>query len=98
TSVHSLSLHDALPISLIRANVATPAQVRPEPLMSDTPSKPQSDNSPSKGSEGQSLWGGRFSAKPADIMQAINVSIGVDKRLWARSEEHTSELQSRENL
>jgi len=33
---------------------------------------------------GQSLWGGRFSAKPADIMQAINVSIGVDKRLWAQ--------------
>ncbi|MGV3578650.1 argininosuccinate lyase [Brevundimonas sp.] len=33
---------------------------------------------------GQTLWGGRFSAKPADIMQAINVSIGVDKRLWAQ--------------
>ncbi|WP_409021144.1 argininosuccinate lyase [Brevundimonas vesicularis] len=30
------------------------------------------------------MWGGRFSAKPADIMQAINVSIGVDKRLWAQ--------------
>jgi argininosuccinate lyase len=35
-------------------------------------------------STGQSLWGGRFSAKPADIMQAINVSIGVDRRLWAQ--------------
>ncbi|MFN3352760.1 MAG: argininosuccinate lyase [Brevundimonas sp.] len=32
--------------------------------------------------EGQTLWGGRFSAKPAEIMQAINVSIGVDQRLW----------------
>jgi argininosuccinate lyase len=31
---------------------------------------------------GQSVWGGRFSAKPAEIMQAINVSIGVDQRLW----------------
>ncbi len=30
------------------------------------------------------MWGGRFSAKPADIMQAINVSIGVDRRLWAQ--------------
>jgi len=48
--------------------------------MSDTPSKPQQDSP----SQGQSLWGGRFSAKPADIMQAINVSIGVDKRLWAQ--------------
>jgi len=33
---------------------------------------------------GQTLWGGRFNAKPAEIMQAINVSIGVDKRLWAQ--------------
>ncbi|MBC6980162.1 argininosuccinate lyase [Caulobacter sp. 17J80-11] len=35
-------------------------------------------------SAGQSLWGGRFSAKPADLMQAINVSIDVDRRLWAQ--------------
>ncbi|KPF83408.1 argininosuccinate lyase [Brevundimonas sp. AAP58] len=35
-------------------------------------------------SSGQTLWGGRFSAKPAEIMQAINVSIGVDQRLWAQ--------------
>ncbi|WP_140984149.1 argininosuccinate lyase [Asticcacaulis tiandongensis] len=31
---------------------------------------------------GQKMWGGRFSAQPAEIMQAINVSIEVDKRLW----------------
>jgi argininosuccinate lyase len=30
---------------------------------------------------GHSLWGGRFSAKPSEAMQAINVSIDVDKRL-----------------
>jgi argininosuccinate lyase len=30
---------------------------------------------------GHPLWGARFSAKPADIMQAINISIGVDARL-----------------
>ena len=30
---------------------------------------------------GQTIWGGRFSEKPADLMQAINVSIGVDRRL-----------------
>ncbi|WP_122464504.1 argininosuccinate lyase [Brevundimonas lutea] len=39
-------------------------------------------STPPKEPTGQSLWGGRFSAKPAEIMQAINVSIGVDKRLW----------------
>ena len=27
------------------------------------------------------MWGGRFTAKPAELMQAINVSIGFDKRL-----------------
>ncbi|HEV2081225.1 MAG TPA: argininosuccinate lyase [Brevundimonas sp.] len=30
------------------------------------------------------MWGGRFSQKPAEVMQAINVSIGVDRRLWAQ--------------
>src|ERR1700722_18827331 len=32
---------------------------------------------------GHSMWGGRFSVKPAELMQAINVSIGFDKRLAA---------------
>jgi argininosuccinate lyase len=34
--------------------------------------------------EGHLLWGGRFSAKPGAVMQAINVSIGFDKRLAAQ--------------
>ena len=29
-----------------------------------------------------SMWGGRFSDKPSDIMEQINASIGVDYRLW----------------
>ncbi len=29
-----------------------------------------------------SLWGGRFGGGPSAIMQQINASIGVDKRLW----------------
>ena len=33
------------------------------------------------GKAGHSLWGGRFSAKPDALMQAINVSIGFDRRL-----------------
>ncbi|MHB9881000.1 argininosuccinate lyase [Pacificimonas sp. ICDLI1SI03] len=28
------------------------------------------------------MWGGRFAAGPAAIMQEINASIGVDKRMW----------------
>ena len=31
---------------------------------------------------GQSMWGGRFSATPSDIMRSINASIDVDRRLW----------------
>ncbi|MDI1282733.1 argininosuccinate lyase [Brevundimonas sp.] len=38
--------------------------------------------SPADRTQGQTLWGGRFNAKPAAIMQAINVSIAVDQRLW----------------
>jgi argininosuccinate lyase len=37
-----------------------------------------SDNS---SEAGHSLWGGRFSAKPADLMRRINASIDVDRRL-----------------
>jgi argininosuccinate lyase len=43
----------------------------------DPPSTPNAE-------KGQSMWGGRFSAKPADLMQAINVSIGFDRRLAAQ--------------
>lgn len=32
---------------------------------------------------GHSLWGGRFSAKPGEVMRAINASIDFDKRLVA---------------
>jgi argininosuccinate lyase len=37
-----------------------------------------------QGMGGQSMWGGRFERKPAELMQAINVSIGFDRRLWAQ--------------
>ncbi|MEO8115311.1 MAG: argininosuccinate lyase [Phenylobacterium sp.] len=43
---------------------------------SDAPGKPAP--------AGQAMWGGRFSDKPADLMQAINVSIGFDRRLAAQ--------------
>jgi argininosuccinate lyase len=42
-----------------------------------------SPTDPSKSAQagGQAMWGGRFTAKPAELMQAINVSIGFDRRL-----------------
>jgi argininosuccinate lyase len=42
--------------------------------LSETPEPPASD--------ANAQWGGRFSAGPAAIMQAINASIGFDRRLW----------------
>jgi argininosuccinate lyase len=56
---------------------------------SDAPERP----APS----GQAMWGGRFSDKPAELMQAINVSIGFDRRLATQdlegSRAHAAMLQ-----
>ena len=35
-----------------------------------------------KKNTGNEMWGGRFAAGPAAIMEEINASIDVDKRLW----------------
>ncbi len=40
------------------------------------PEKPEADR------DAQRTWGGRFGAKPAELMTRINSSIGFDKRLW----------------
>ncbi|MDJ0922173.1 MAG: argininosuccinate lyase [Henriciella sp.] len=32
-------------------------------------------------SKGQQMWGGRFAAQPSDIMESINASIDVDRRM-----------------
>lgn len=34
-----------------------------------------------KPAKGQQMWGGRFAAQPSDIMQSINASIDVDRRM-----------------
>ncbi len=51
-------------------------------------------HNPAKNSN--SMWGGRFAAGPAAIMQEINASIDIDKRLWrediAGSKAHASML------
>ncbi|MCR5874661.1 argininosuccinate lyase [Phenylobacterium sp. J426] len=50
--------------------------------MTDDSSNAPARNPPA--GQGQAMWGGRFSDKPAELMQAINVSIGFDKRLAAQ--------------
>ncbi|HLZ77496.1 argininosuccinate lyase [Phenylobacterium sp.] len=60
---------------------------------SDAPKSPPPDTAKA----GQAMWGGRFSDKPAELMQAINVSIGFDRRLAAQdlegSRAHAAMLQ-----
>ncbi|MDP1632620.1 MAG: argininosuccinate lyase [Caulobacter sp.] len=46
--------------------------------MTDKPSNRPGDQA---AAGGQAMWGGRFSARPDALMQAINVSISFDKRL-----------------
>jgi argininosuccinate lyase len=38
----------------------------------------------SRDTQSNAMWGGRFSAGPDAIMQAINASIGFDRRLYAQ--------------
>src|SRR5215468_9877915 len=40
-------------------------------------------NNVSPGSRANSLWGGRFTSGPAEVMRRINASIDFDKRLYA---------------
>jgi argininosuccinate lyase len=63
--------------------------------MPDTPSPSPAANAPAN-APANALWGGRFAAGPAAIMQEINASIAVDKRLWrqdiAGSQAHATML------
>ena len=47
--------------------------------------------------DSQEMWGGRFSGKPAELMQEINASISFDRRLWredvAASRAHAAMLR-----
>ena len=67
---------------------------------SDTP-KPADGRAPDPAqgqAQGQAMWGGRFSDRPDELMQAINVSIGFDRRLAAQdiqgSRAHAAMLSS----
>jgi argininosuccinate lyase len=51
----------------------------------------------SKDADGGTMWGGRFGGGPSELMQRINASIPVDKRLWrediAASKAHATMLR-----
>jgi argininosuccinate lyase len=54
-------------------------------------------NEPPPQRQSHRSWGGRFGAKPAELMTHINASIGFDKRLWrqdiAASKAHAAMLR-----
>ncbi|WP_309645111.1 argininosuccinate lyase, partial [Phenylobacterium sp.] len=52
--------------------------------MTDNSSSASNKTTQGQAQAGQAMWGGRFTSKPAELMQAINVSIGFDKRLAAQ--------------
>ena len=64
-------------------------------MTDDAPDLPKAAHGQARG---QAMWGGRFSDKPDELMQAINVSIGFDRRLAAQdirgSQAHAAMLAS----
>ena len=49
-----------------------------------TASKKKNGNESTQDSSANSMWGGRFSEGPAEVMERINASIGFDKKLYAQ--------------
>src|SRR5690606_39350687 len=90
SGISTLSLHDALPISRIRTGSSPP----PRPLPERRPNR--TARARHRHSSGVSVagWTGARSAGPVMATSADSSSLSH----VARSEEHTSELQSRENL
>lgn len=51
--------------------------------------------------QSSTIWGGRFEARPDDIMEQINASIGIDKRLWRQDIEGSlahAEMLAKQNI
>jgi argininosuccinate lyase len=74
----TVSRRDAIKLAALGGAVAAGCGGGSNPLSATTMS---SDPTTPAGTA-NSLWGGRFGAGPSAIMQEINASIGVDKRLW----------------
>jgi argininosuccinate lyase len=58
---------------------------------------PAAWQAPTMSNDGSTMWGGRFGGGPSELMQQINASIPVDKRLWrediAGSKAHAAMLR-----
>ena len=63
------------------AGERAPDALRALALVSDPSTTPNSEPQPLTDRSANTMWGGRFSAPPAEIMEDINASIGFDKAL-----------------
>ena len=56
-----------------------------DPKSGEPTQEPSQDQPASSGGgAGNQMWGGRFTAGPAEVMERINASIGFDKKLYAQ--------------
>src|SRR5690606_41719825 len=98
TEIYTLSLHDALPISSLRAHTRARATSRPWPVRPPKAATSSRARVTSvKPSKSASV---RSSVSTPTLMPWATATTASDevKESEKRSEEHTSELQSRENL
>src|SRR5690606_42002255 len=86
SAIHTLSLHDALPISSMGTQALTVRSASNMRWRSTQRSR----------TTGNLLMGSRVMVLSS--VSATSVSISAEQLCRTRSEEHTSELQSRENL
>jgi argininosuccinate lyase len=63
------------PVTANQTNTGTPSPSQESQISSNTEKSSASSNA---------MWGGRFAAGPDAVMEAINVSIGFDQRLFAQ--------------
>ena len=78
----TMNRRDALKLAVMGGAAAAGCGVGGNPLSATTMTNADETMAASSSGSANSLWGGRFGGGPSAIMQQINASIGVDKRLW----------------
>src|SRR5690606_41240568 len=98
TAIYALSLHDALPISPPRGPPGTAGGSRAAPAT--RPAARRRGGGPRAGGARSARRAGSWVAPAPRLADQLPVGVVHERgaRVAPRSEEHTSELQSRENL
>ncbi len=78
----AVSRREAMKLAALGGAVAAGCGGSGNALSATTMSNGVDSMAPAPAGGANSLWGGRFGGGPSAIMQQINASIGVDKRLW----------------